>query len=118
MTVHTNRNFSGQTPPCQDGDEFVSCNLSQYVPASDIFAGRTGMTFRRCNLVNVLIPDGCTVESCNTTQVSRCSWLHPEWVERGLPECQEDCSHVVEVTEITVDDVVVATDRRREDTVL
>lgn len=109
------RNFSFTDPACQDGDTFERCNLSQLQPHMAICAGRTGLTFRECNLVNCDVPVGSVVESCNTCQVSRCAWLHPVW---QLPAEADDCPHVVERNEVVVDGVTVAVDYVREDTVL
>ena len=115
MTTHADRNFSFTDPTCQDGDTFERCNLSQLQPHTAIFAGRSGLTFRACNLVNCDVPAGSVVIRCNTCQVSRCSHLHPEW---PLPIEVEDCPHVVERNEVAVDGATVAVDYVREDTVL
>jgi hypothetical protein len=59
------------------------------------------------------------VENCNRHQLSRCSHLHPELVERGLTACPDgECPHTTGVEEIVVDGVVLDTIYTREDAVL
>jgi len=112
------KQYSFTDPDCSDGDTFEQCNLSQLVPGTEICEGKIGLTFRQCNLVNCLVPVGSIIERCNTTQVSRCSHLHPEWVERGLAECAVDCSHVIEVETVEVAGVPSDMIYTREDEVL
>ena len=58
-----------------------SCFYQQENPDADIFPeGMTGVTFLRCNLDNVLIPDGNTIGEGNThkklkTQKDKCTWI-------------------------------------------
>lgn len=116
--THAHKNFSFKDPECSDGDVFEFCNLSQLVPHTAICAGRTGLTFRSCNLCNCAVPAESVVEDCMTAQVSRCSHLNPQLVERGLPECDVNCVHVESVDEIVVDGVVVETIYHRKDVVV
>lgn len=115
MTIHKNRNFSFQDPNCENEDIFERCNLSQLQPNTLICLNKTGLTFRNCNLVNCIVPGDTVVERCNTTQVSRCKHLHPEWT--NLPDEDENCPHVVDIDEILVDGVLVDTVYHRKDTV-
>ena len=115
MTVHKNRNFSFSDPTCENGDTFERCNLSQLQPNTAICAGKTGLTFTHCNLVNCSVPGDATVDHCNTVQVSRCKHLHPEW--DALPDEVNNCSHVTSTDEIWVDGDLVDTIYHREDTV-
>ena len=68
MTLHQYHNYSGLQPDARDGDVFEDCNLAQPVPGTVLFAGRKGLTFRRCNLARVVVPGDSVVEDCNTTQ--------------------------------------------------
>lgn len=92
-----------------DGMVFVNCNFSQKEPHTAIFTGKTGLTFRNCNLVNCDIPADSVVEGGIRCHVSYCSHVHPQWVEKGLLECAENCSHVTGVDTITIDGVAIDT---------
>lgn len=91
--IHKKRNFSLAQPPCEAGDTFEACNLTQLRPDTEICGGLSGLTFRRCNLVNCKPPPDAAIEECNTAQISFCSHLHPEWMDKGLPACAVDCQH-------------------------
>lgn len=88
-------------------------NFSQHQPYTVLtaYAGQA-VTFRNCNMVNVAIDPAWTVESCNTAQISRCAHLHPDW---DLPAEPDNCPHVTDIDEITIDGMVVETIYQRED---
>jgi len=113
-------NYSiGRTlPKVKDGHTFVGDNFAQLFPNTKIFEGVTGLTFRKCNLVNCVVPADATIEKCLQVQTEFCANLHPEWVAKGLPTEPENCSHVVDIDEITIDGVVVDTTYHYEDTTL
>jgi len=116
MTI-SKRNFATkQPPPLADGDVVDRCNLAQAVAGTVLgnAAGRR-ITFRGCNLVNVAIDPAWTVEGCNTTQLDFCAWLHPDLALEVEPE---NCRHVVDVTEVTIDGEPAVTEYVREDKVL
>jgi len=78
-----------------DGATVYSGNFMQLMPDTPILVGKT-ITWRGGNLTNVRWDPNWVLEgSVNNYQVSRCSHLHPEWVERGLKPCAEDCKHRV-----------------------
>ncbi len=99
------------------GQEVREWNLTQILPHTPIGVGVAGLRFVSCNLLNCDVPEDATVESCLTVQKSFCSHLHPEWVEKGLPECPEDCEHVESVDEIEIDGETVVI-RHYEDKVV
>ena len=92
-------------------------NFTQGAPHTAIYAGQTGLTFRNCNLTNCLIPDGSIVEgSAYPKNVSRCSHVHPKLLQYGyISECAENCEHLVDTQQVTIDSVVVDTTRYYED---
>lgn len=108
-------NLFAQDPPCSDGDTFVDCNLMRLAPNTTICAGVTGLTFRRCNLVNCLVPADATIEQCNTVQVERCAHLHEDW---PLPAEADNCAHVTSTDEVRIDGVLVDVTYHYKDTVL
>jgi hypothetical protein len=99
----------------KDGTAFEGCNFFQCVPGTKILEGVSGLVFRDCNLINCSVPKDAIVDGCNVSQVSFCSHLHPEYVQAGLPECQENCAHVVSVEEIQLQGTVLYSIYQRED---
>ncbi|HUX15701.1 MAG TPA: hypothetical protein VMW52_04460 [Phycisphaerae bacterium] len=96
MTIHQSGNWAfgrGGEPPFADGDTITCANLAQVLPDTPVCEGVRGLTFRGCNLVNVLIRPGWTVENCNTARIDFCSHEMPHLIRRGLPECPVDCRH-------------------------
>ena len=87
--IHTG-NYSLTDPECSNGDMFQNANLMQALLDTEICVGKTGLTFRNCNLINCVLPKDAVVESSNTCKKEFCSHLHPEM---GLTECAEKCSH-------------------------
>ena len=81
-------------PTVKDGHTFEMCNFTQAVPNTEIFKGVTSLTFKKCNLVNCKIPaDAVKINSLNI-QKEFCSNEHPDWIEKGLPDCgSETCKH-------------------------
>ena len=116
MALHEHRNFSLRDPETvaaiSDGDEFQGCNLEQQLPHTAILAGKTGLAFRGCNLINCDLPAGASVSGCNTRQINRCAHLHPK---RGLPAEPDNCPHVVD-TDTIQGEVGSITVYHREDT--
>lgn len=117
MATITHGNWSFQEPPFQDGDVIEGCNCSQLVSGTIICAGKS-LTFNNCNLVNVKIDPAWAVNEGNNAQISHCSHVHPEWIERGLPECPEMCAHVVGTDEIRSGEELLHVEHHYEDTVL
>lgn len=90
-------------PQFADGQEVREWNLTQLAPHTTIGAGVKGLRFVNCNLLNCDVPKDAEVIECLSIHKSFCSHLHPEWVEKGLPACPEDCDHVESVEEIEID---------------
>ena len=110
-------NSSFKQPRLHDGDLIVGGNFTQLLPGTPICVGQK-ITFRGCNLVNVLIDAAWTVEGCNNAQISFCAHLHPWLVERGLPECAERCIHFVETVEVEIDGQKIVEQHMYQDKVL
>lgn len=110
-------NYSFKQPPdVPNGSVIEGHNLTQGVPHTKIYEGKTGLTFRNCNLVNCDVPAGSVVESCNKSQVSFCAHLHDSWLEKGyIPSEVTLCSHLVTTDVITIDGVAVDTNYTYED---
>jgi len=64
---HKGRLFS-RIEAVADGDEFVGCNFAQSAPGTEIFAGKTGLKFTRCNLARAIVPGDSVITGCNTSQ--------------------------------------------------
>lgn len=88
----------------QPGDVFEDCNFSQVAPGYKIPDTYTGLTFKNCNMVNVIPPVDAVLIGCLSVQISRCTNLRPDFINLGLEPCDENCVHVVDVDEIQVDD--------------
>lgn len=50
-------------PIIQEGDIFVSCNLTRFAPETDLFRLISDLTFIDCNLINVKIKDSWLVDN-------------------------------------------------------
>lgn len=92
-----------QQPTFEQGQTVEGWNLTQLQPHTAIGGGVSGLRFVNCNLLNCDVPADAVVESCLTCHKSFCSHLHPEWIQHGLPECDEVCDHVADVDEVTID---------------
>ena len=81
-------------PNIVDGDVLDDSNLAQVVPTL-LFDGIKNLTFKNSNLLNVqLDPDaGHVVDDCLWIEKDFCSNNHPEMVEWGLPQCDDNCKH-------------------------
>ena len=120
MNMIKGKNYSrGKLIRCpipSNGDIFEQCNFSQEKPYTILFAGINNLTFIKCNLFNCSPPENAQLDMCTNIQKSTCSHLHPKWTT--LDECPENCSHVVDIDEITIDGVLVDTIYHYEDTLL
>ena len=108
------RNKLGNLQVSND-DVFENCNFSQITPHTRICKGYTGLIFRCCNLLNCDIPDNATIENCLIIQKSLCSNLYPDC---GLPECPENCEHVIDIDEVWIDGILIDKIYHYEDTIV
>lgn len=114
MSIHNRKNYAFQDPECENGDEFHNCNIIQKQPNTEICAGKTGLRFVDCNLINCKLPSDAVFEGHPIiVQKSFCYHLHPRW---NLPTEPEDCPHVVDADEVTIDGQVVGIIYHRKDT--
>ncbi len=91
--IHTSGNYSFQDPPFKDGDTVTGGNYRMFVPETEICKGVKNLTITGGNFTNIKPQPTWTVTGGRWCQISRCSHLHPEWVELGLPECPANCEH-------------------------
>ena len=91
--IHENINSSFKEPPFQDGDVVSSGNYSQLVPGTEICHKVKELTITGGNFTNCKPRPTWDIQGGNWSQVSFCSHLHPKLVERGLPQCADDCEH-------------------------
>jgi hypothetical protein len=114
----SNYSFKPNTIPLGNDQTFTGDNFTQLVPHTKILEGYTGIVFNNCNLINCDLPVGAIKNSGVNYHLSFCSNLHPRWIEKGLSQCVENCSHVVSVDNITIDGQVVGTYYYYEDKVV
>ena len=83
-----------QSITLQDGDIIDDTNCAQIVPTT-LPLNYKGLTFTNCNLLNVRLDPaaGHKIDDCLWIEKSYCSWLHPEMVAAGLPQCDANCQH-------------------------
>ena len=94
-----NWSFRDPGDDISDGSTINGGNFSQTAPDTAIMAGKM-LTINGGNFTNVRKDTNWTINGGNWTQKLLCSHLHPEWIQFGLEECAENCSHVVETIEI------------------
>ena len=104
-------------PNAEGGQVFEMYNFTQAKPHTKVFEGVTGLVFKNCNLLNCDLPDDAKVEDCLHIHKEFCANLHPEW-SAYLDAEPEDCSHVVDKDEVTVDGQVVDTIYYYEDKIV
>jgi hypothetical protein len=108
----------GGLPIVNNGDTFERCNFSQLLPNTPIFTGITGLTFINCNLINCSLPGDAVIESCNQSQVDRCTNINPQWIDHGQTACIVNCRHVKEIDTVVIDGVTIDTVYHYEDSIL
>lgn len=105
-------------PDIENGHTFIGDNFCQLVAHTSLFEGKTGLSFIDCNCINCDMPLDSVFSHCNRAQVSFCTNLRPELIDKGLSPCSENCSHVVDTDTVYIDSVLVDTIYHYEDTLL
>lgn len=100
-----------------NGSVIDNGNFSQLSPGTEILVGKT-LTINGGNWVNVKQQPEWTVNGGNWSQKSFCSNLHPNMVALGLATCADNCAHVVDTDEVTIDGVLVGRTYQYEDTLI
>lgn len=122
MSLYKNQNWAyAALPEIENDSVFVGCNLVRAVANTAIFAGKTGLHFVNCNLMNCVAPSGAVVEDCLTVQKSLCYWLHLSddgANPLGLAVENENCEHVTTADNVMYNGTLVDTIYTREDKVL
>lgn len=95
--IKGNWSFRDPGDAIPDGSTIENGNFVQVVPDTEILAGKV-LVINGGNWCNVRKDPNWTINGGNWTKANRCSHLHPNMVARGvLPECPENCPHVVDV---------------------
>ena len=117
MSIFKDVNYKRSLPTgVESKDMFDSCNIAQLYTNTEICPGKTGLTFKGCNLLNCAVPGDSIITDCLTVQKSFCSHLNPNF---GLsPVCVENCQHVVDTDEIWIDNILVDTIYHYKDTII
>ena len=90
--LHGSWSFTDPGDDVPDGSVIRGGNCEQLVPDTPILVGKK-LTIYGGKFVNVRKDPNWTILGGNWTQVPRCSHKHPEWIERGLQVCADDCGH-------------------------
>jgi len=108
-----------ELPDVSSGHHFTHVNFAQAEPNTEIFSGKTGLIFEKCNLINCSIPGDAQKIDCLHIQKDMCANIHPKWVDKFFidPEI-ENCPHVVDTDEIYIDSQLVDIVYYYEDTIL
>lgn len=117
--IYEYKNFSRgklTTLNAENGDTFIGCNFTQELPNTEILPKKKNLIFQGCNLLNCIVDASSTIEDCLHIQKSFCSHLNPNW--SNLPQCPENCSHVVDSDEVIIDGQTLGLEYHYEDTVL
>ena len=102
-------NFSFQTDiDFEDGSVINKANFTQANP-NTVLTNLVGknITFENCNMGNVNIDANWTIIGGGQIQIDRCTNLNPDYIDRGVVECVENCSHVIDTDEIDIDGVII-----------
>ena len=123
--IHKNRNLSNAAldrylgeVTVSNGDTFERCNLSRWEQET-LFTGITGLTFKNCNLMNCTVPGDATIQDCLHIQKSICTHiLDDKGVVHSMTPCATSCSHLVDTDTVTIDSVLIVTERYYKHTLL
>ena len=110
-------NYSFIDPDIADSSVIGESNFTQLTPDTEIMKGKT-LTINGGNFCNVKLQPEWTINGGLWIKRSFCSHLHSDWIEKGLTECDTECSHMVEKEDIIIDGQVVDTIYTYEDTLI
>jgi len=116
--IHKRGNYSFKQPPFQEGDTITGGNYQQLIPNTEICADIENLTISGGNWINCKKKPTWIITGGNWAKISRCSNLHPEWIQFGLDECSTTCSHLIDTDEIWIDGELVDTIYHYEDTII
>lgn len=106
-------------PQAENGQRFERCNFARLQPHTKIFEGITGLRFFECNLTNCDLPPDAVIEGTDCHgHIEYCGHVHPKWIEKGVPDCAENCAHVTSTDVIKVGGVTVETVYHHSDKVV
>jgi len=126
MATHRGNWAFRDLPEVSNGDTFEGpgCNLARAIPHTTVFAGVTGLTFRKCNLENCDVPGDAVIDDCLHYHKSRCKHVMADKGQTdnalyaALPDEPDDCPHVDGSDTITIDGQSVTTYQRSDKVVL
>jgi len=97
MAVIKKGNFSYRDPVdvIHDGDTIEDGNFCQAIPDTAILVKVRDLTILDGNWINVKRQPTWTVKGGNWAQISRCTHLNPNLLNRGVAPCAANCAHVV-----------------------
>jgi len=104
MATIPNKNWSFRDPgdAIPDNSTIISGNFVQLFPETPIMVGKK-LTILSGNFVNVKKDENWDVQGGNWAQIEFCSNDRPDLVKRGLPECDENCEHMVDENTVVID---------------
>ena len=123
--IYRELNMAGIDPVefCENNAIFIDCNIEQVVVDTKVCVGKTGLTFRRCNLWQAGVPADAIVEDCggyrnDGTQVQwdKCYWKHlaDSSDPLALPVEPVNCRHVDDELNVDGKSMLIRTDKLKE----
>jgi len=93
MTIWKHGNYAFKEPSFQDGDTVEDGNYCQLQPNTEICKNIKNIIINGGNFVNVKPQSAWTINGGNWVQKEFCTHQHPNFINRGLTPCAENCSH-------------------------
>lgn len=110
MASITGGNWSFRDPQddIPNGSIIEAGNFYQFSPGTIILSGKE-LTINGGNWVNVRPDPLWTINGGNWSQISFCTNINSQLIDKGLKACEENCEHVVEIDTLVIDGEVVDT---------